>query len=247
MARIYFIVFWEGIRIARTLLVSTNTQHSLLNDSSRSRWQVLITGASHSVLRIRPRPRPREMVSSAKVVEPLQSAPSVVSRHSHSGRRHRSGRSHHGGSITSSSNDFPIFTYTGDTEVVIRAGSQEKRYLLHRLILAQCSGFFEASTNEDWSRHNASGVPKPDGTLSRVSEDDSLSNGSTLAQSDHGGLPVRPGEKRRWRYELDWENRAEDEEPILVQKVGRVLRIRMPLCGWLMCTATELRPHVHQR
>lgn len=167
----------------------------------------------------------REMVSQAQILDraaPLQSAPSVVSRQSHSGRRHRSGRSHHGGSLSSSSNDFPIFTYTGDTEVVIRAGSQEKRYLLHRLILAQCSGFFEASTSEDWTRQNTSavGAPKPDGTLSRLSEEDSLSNGSTLAQSETGGSLVRSGEKRRWRYELDWETRAEDEEPILVQKVG---------------------------
>lgn len=165
------------------------------------------------------------MVSSAQIADraaPLQSAPSIVSRQSHSGRRHRSGRSHHGGSLSGSSNDFPFFTYTGDTEVIIRAGSQEKRYLLHRLILAQCSGFFEASTNEDWSRQNPStgGVPKPDGTLSRLSEEDSLSNGSTLAQSDTGGSQTRPGEKRRWRYELDWETRADDEEPILVQKVG---------------------------
>lgn len=166
------------------------------------------------------------MVSSAQVVDrtaPMQSAPSLVSRHSHWGRRHRSGRSHHGASGSASSNDFPIFTYTGDTEVVIRVGTQEKRYLLHRLILAQCSGFFEASTNETWSRQTPSNVSKPEGTLSRVSEDDSLSNGSTLVQSDHGALPLRPGEKRRWRYELDWENRAEDEEPILVQKVGLVL------------------------
>jgi hypothetical protein len=167
----------------------------------------------------------RDMVSQAQIVDraaPLQNAPSVVSRQSHSGRRHRSGRSHHGGSLSASSNDFPIFTYTGDTEVIIRAGSQEKRYLLHRLILAQCSVFFEASTNEDWSRQNMSavGVPKADGTLSRLSEDDSLSNGSTLAQSEHGSSLVRPGEKRRWRYELDWETRADDEEPILVQKVG---------------------------
>ncbi|OQD77516.1 hypothetical protein PENDEC_c002G04390 [Penicillium decumbens] len=163
------------------------------------------------------------MVSQAQVVDrvaPLQSAPSVVSRQSHSGRRHRSGRSHHGGSLNTSSNDFPIFTYTGDTEIVIRAGSQEKRYLLHRLILAQCSGFFEASTNEHWGRQNTSavGIHKADVTLSRLSEEDSLSNGSTLAQSETGGSLVRPGEKRRWRYELDWESRAEDEEPILVQK-----------------------------
>ncbi|KAJ5095347.1 hypothetical protein NUU61_004703 [Penicillium alfredii] len=157
------------------------------------------------------------MVSQAQVVDRAATVQTAsVSRHSHSGR-HRSGRSHHGGSH-SSPNDFPIFTYTGDTEIVIRAGSQEKRYLLHRLILAQCSGFFEASTNEDWSRQPALGPSKAEGTLSRVSEDDSLSNGSTLVPSDHGALPLRPGEKRRWRYELDWENRAADEEPILVQK-----------------------------
>ncbi|KAJ5540118.1 hypothetical protein N7513_008450 [Penicillium frequentans] len=161
------------------------------------------------------------MVSQAQVVDriaPNQSAPSVVSRHSHSTRRHRSGRSHHGGSGSTSSNDFPIFTYTGDTEIAIRAGSHEKRYLLHRLILAQCSGFFEASTKEEWSGQSTPGPSKPDGTLSRVSEDDSLSNGSTLAQSDNGTLSMWTGEQRRWRYELDWENMGEDEEPILVQK-----------------------------
>lgn len=160
-----------------------------------------------------------DMVSQAQIVDrtTAQSTASLVSRPS--SRRHRSSRSHHGGSSHPSSNDFPIFTYTGDTEVVIRAGSQERRYLLHKLILSQCSGFFEASTNEDWSRQTASGSSKPEGTLSRLSEDDDLSNGSTLAPSDNGALSTRPGEKRRWRYELDWENRAEDEEAILVQKV----------------------------
>lgn len=156
-----------------------------------------------------------------------QSTASLVSRPSHS-RRHRTGRSHQGGSSNSPSNDFPIFTYTGDTEIVIRAGSQEKRYLLHRLILAQCSGFFEASTSEDWSCQTTLGPSKPEGHLSPVSEDDYLSNGSTLVPSDHGAPPTRPGEKRRWRYELDWENCAEDEEVILVQKVS---------CAWVYLEA----------
>lgn len=161
------------------------------------------------------------MVSSAQIVDrtaPNQSTPSVVSRPSHSTRRHRSGRSHHGGSIQSSSNDFPIFTFTGDVEIAIRAGAQEKRFLLHRLILTQCSRFFEASTSERWSGHQMAGPSKPDGVISRISEDDDSSNESTLVQSDHGG--GRPGEKRRWRYELDWVNRGEEEEPILVQKVS---------------------------
>ncbi|KAJ5989174.1 hypothetical protein N7481_004384 [Penicillium waksmanii] len=162
------------------------------------------------------------MVSSAQVLDrvaPNQSTPSVVSRHSHSHRRHRSGRSHHGSSsLQPSSNDFPVFAYTGDTEIVIRAGSQERRYLLHRLILAQCSGFFETSTTEEWSRQITAGPPKTDSSLSRLSEEDSLSNGSTVVQSDGGGLPARPGEKRRWRYELGWESCAQDEVPVLVQR-----------------------------
>lgn len=164
-----------------------------------------------------------EMVSQAHVLDrpmsPRNATSSVVSRHS----RRRSGHSHHGGTTRQSQNDFPIFTHTGDVEIVIRAGGQEKRYLLHRLILAQCSGFFAASTSEEWSRQPVSAVsgpPKPDGSaMSRMTEDDTLSTGSTLAQSDVGGMS-RPIEKRRLRFELDWQNKAEDEEPILVQKVG---------------------------
>ncbi|KAL4945435.1 hypothetical protein BDV06DRAFT_184553 [Aspergillus oleicola] len=167
---------------------------------------------------------PSEMVSQTQVLDrsvPAQSAPSSVSRHSHTSRRHRSSRSHHGGLIHQPQNDFPIFTHTGDVELVVRAGRQENRYLLHRLILAQCSGFFETSTQEEWSRQTAGTRPpnNPDpGTLSRISEDaSSLSNGSTLLQSDVGATALSP-EKKRWRFELDWENRAEDEEPILAQK-----------------------------
>ncbi|KAI9043694.1 uncharacterized protein KD926_003044 [Aspergillus affinis] len=163
-----------------------------------------------------------EMVSQAQILDrsiPMPSAPSSLSRHSHSSRRHRSSRSHHGGLTHQPQNDFPIFTHTGDVEIVIRAGAQEKRYLLHGLILAQCSGFFEASTREEWSGQTVARPTNPDpAVLSRISEDNSsLSNGSTLAQSDAGQTSWAP-EKRRWRYELDWEGKAEDEEPILVQK-----------------------------
>ncbi|RDW86830.1 uncharacterized protein DSM5745_03472 [Aspergillus mulundensis] len=160
---------------------------------------------------------PSEMVSQAQVLDcslPPQSAPSSVSRQSHHSRRHRSSRSHHGGLVHQPQNDFPIFTHTGDVELVVRAGRQENRYLLHRLILSQCSGFFETSTQEEWSRRQPANT---ESTLSRISEDaSSLSNGSTLAQSDVGTQSTP--EKKRWRFELDWENKAEDEEPILVQK-----------------------------
>lgn len=159
------------------------------------------------------------MVSQAQVLDrsaPAESTTSVVSRHSHRSRRHRSGRSHHGGSSHQAQNDFPVFTHTGDVEIVVRAGAQERRYLLHRLILSQCSGFFKASTSEEWSRQAA--PPKAEGTLSRISESSSLSNGSTLAQSDNGAISCI-SDKKRWRYELDWESKADDEEPVLIQKV----------------------------
>ncbi|KAF9893090.1 hypothetical protein FE257_012501 [Aspergillus nanangensis] len=162
-----------------------------------------------------------EMVSQAQIVDrsaPIkQSAPSSVSRHSHGSRRHRSSRSHHGGLSPQSQNDFPVFTHTGDVEIIIRAEAQEKRYLLHRLILAQCSGFFQTSTQDEWSRQ-AVARPPDLGVLSRISEDNSsLSNGSTLAQSEYS-VPPGSMEKKRWRYELDWDSKAEDEEPMLVQK-----------------------------
>ncbi|KAL2834955.1 hypothetical protein BDW59DRAFT_136876 [Aspergillus cavernicola] len=167
---------------------------------------------------------PSEMVSQAQVLDrsvPAQSAPSSMSRHTQSSRRHRSSRSHHGGLIYQPQNDFPIFTHTGDVEIVIRTGRRENRYLLHRLILAQCSGFFQTITQEEWSQQAVASRPSnnPDSTtLSRISEDtSSLSNGSTLAQSDAGVTQLSP-EKKRWRFELDWENKADDEEPLLVQK-----------------------------
>ncbi|KAL1969587.1 hypothetical protein VTN77DRAFT_8140 [Rasamsonia byssochlamydoides] len=144
--------------------------------------------------------------------------PASSSRLSHSGRHHRHGRSHQGGSSHQPQNEFPIFAHTGDVEIVITAGGQEKRYLLHRLILAQCSGFFEASTSEEWSRVQAQrerqatvGSSESEHSLPSVPEDGS---GSVEPGRSMSGPPP----KKRWRYELDWENREEDEEPILVQK-----------------------------
>ena len=138
------------------------------------------------------------------------SAASVSSRHSHLSRRDRSGSRHGGSSLQAAQNDFPIFAQSGDVEIVIRSNRQERRYLLHRLILAQCSGFFEASTSEDWS-----GAKRELG-----SEDDSFSFsvGSTLVRSESGSI-LQPPRKVRLHYELDWQNKAEDEEPVLVQKV----------------------------
>ncbi|KAI9841569.1 MAG: hypothetical protein M1837_000615 [Sclerophora amabilis] len=151
------------------------------------------------------------MVSQPEPLErtlSLSRPPSLSSRTTVS-RRHRHHRSHHGGSSTQSQNNFPIFSHTGDVEILINVAGRDKRYLLHRLILAQCSGFFEAGTSEEWSRGG-----QPGQELARIGEETD-ERGSELGTADNG---VRSGERKmRWRYELD-EGSLEDDAPMLVQK-----------------------------
>ncbi|EED19873.1 conserved hypothetical protein [Talaromyces stipitatus ATCC 10500] len=160
------------------------------------------------------------MVSYPETVDRTHAPPpaSSSSRLSHSSRRHRHGRSHHGGSSYTAQNEFPIFAHTGDVEIVIAAGGQEKRYLLHRLILSQCSGFFEASTSEEWSRsqaqaESASAAVDSDPSLQSIAED-----GSSILSRRGSAQGSSMPPKLRWRYELDWQNKESDEDPILVQK-----------------------------
>ena len=128
----------------------------------------------------------------------LRGPSSVVSR-----RSRRQGRSHAGGASFVPQNEFPIFSHTGDVELLVKAGGQTNRYLLHKIILTQCSGFFEASTSQEWSR--AQTMTEPTGELARIGE------GS-------GSESARRGEPRkRWRYELDPGTGA-DDIPMLVQK-----------------------------
>lgn len=183
------------------------------------------------------RPQHSAMASRADLTDRTASGrappPSMSSRHSHTSRRHRHGRSHHGGSAYQPQNEFPYFAHTGDVEIVIKAADQERHYLLHRLILAQCSGFFDASTSEEWSHAQAQKVegqqsqqqqPAPGASgstekgLSRIREDSSDETGGSSILSGPSSRR-QAASKRRWRYELDWENAEDDEEPILVQKV----------------------------
>ncbi|KAL8784024.1 MAG: hypothetical protein Q9213_004212 [Squamulea squamosa] len=144
--------------------------------------------------------------------------PASVTSRSATGRRHRSSRSQTGGASFRPQNEFPNFAQTGDVEIVVNAEGQEKRYMLHRLILAQCSGFFEASTSEDWSRAQAQGVaptagPSQGSGLAKIGEEDEIER-----ESDRPILPIAlPRDRHRWRYELDWGNK-DDEVPMLVQK-----------------------------
>ncbi|KAA6414514.1 MAG: hypothetical protein FRX48_01263 [Lasallia pustulata] len=151
---------------------------------------------------------------------PARGSRSTTSRATTS-RRHRGNRSHHGGSSYAPQNEFPYFAQSGDVEIFISADGQEKTYMLHRLILAQNSGFFEASTSEEWSRAQAQAqsqpqsstqIPELGGGLARVEEDDSLGGVGRPAVTGSQSAPIL-----RWRYELD-SGAKDDEVPMLVQK-----------------------------
>lgn len=162
------------------------------------------------------------MVSHAEVSAPVASrrASSVASQsRSRSRQHHHRGQSHHGGTSYRPQNEFPFFAQTGDVEIVIACDGQEKRYLLHRLILAQFSGFFEAGMSDEWSRTHALTAPPPrrqEQALTVIEESESHINRVVPMIAPEQMQPV-PG-RRRWRYELDWTNLEDDDEPILVQK-----------------------------
>ncbi|EEP82386.1 conserved hypothetical protein [Uncinocarpus reesii 1704] len=173
---------------------------------------------SHPEATARPRAvRPPQSVASSRHPQ----HPQHQHQHQHR-RRFSGGRSHHGGSSHQPLNEFPIFTGTGDVEIVIRASNQERKYLLHRLILAQNSGFFEAGTSEEWSgvqaQREEADRARADGSPDGVPEGNGL---DVVREEDENGSRTAAAKKpkrNRWRYELDWENREEDELPILVQK-----------------------------
>ncbi|KAI8662857.1 hypothetical protein NCS56_01090300 [Fusarium sp. Ph1] len=147
---------------------------------------------------------------------------SVVSRQSIS-RTKRYNRSHAGGTSYAPQNDFPVFASSGDVEIIITAREAapgaapvQNRYLLHRHTLTRSSGFFEASTSNEWSRARA----LPAGNeLSRIGEDGSSLNGSDDGTSSSlMGCATPP--RKRWRYELD-RGSGPNDIPMLVQRDER--------------------------
>ncbi|KAF3040473.1 hypothetical protein E8E12_004786 [Didymella heteroderae] len=121
---------------------------------------------------------------------------STLRRH----RPHRSGGSSYGGSSVGSQNEFPVFTHTGDVEIVVSNGRRENRYLLHKLILTQCSGFFDAGTSDEWAGAGEASVAQN-------------MSAAALARNPSGSRH----ERKRWRYELDWGS-GDDDVPMLVHK-----------------------------
>lgn len=160
-----------------------------------------------------PYPPPPYSVASSSTVTLQQPPPrrpsSISSRstsHSHSRRHgHRSGRTQHSTSSGSyrPQNEFPNFAQTGDVEIVLTVAGEERRYMLHRLILSQCSRVLQRGMSEEWERMRAGG--NAHGSLARIRE-------------EHEGR--QSGEQRQiWRYELDWSGEQGDV-PMLVQKVA---------------------------
>lgn len=97
-------------------------------------------------------------------------------------------------------------------EIVVKVPTgHENRYLLHRHTLTRCSGFFEASTSEPWSK--AIDVVGPNALpagneLAKIGEDNDEAAPSVMRI----GTP-----RKRWRYELDC-GALGDDIPMLVQK-----------------------------
>lgn len=164
----------------------------------------------------------------ALAIRPASRAPSVASTSrapliSSHRRQSRQIRSHAGGASYQPQNEFPIFTHTGDVEIIItsnphaRRGSanavspyggataprRQERFLLHHLILAQCSGFFEEYTSSDFNDSQ---------------QDRTIPSGSALARLPPSSSQLdETGRRKRWRFELDWGENG-DEMPVLVQK-----------------------------
>ena len=161
---------------------------------------------------------PPPMVSQSQPADrplPHRATTASVTSRSTTTRRHRTSRSHTGGYSYRPQNEFPNFLQTGDVEISVNADGQERRYMLHRLILAQNSGFFEAGTSEDWSRAQARGQSSGSGGsngLGRIGEDDESGR-----EQGRPTFPGPQGQRFIWRYELD-RGTSEDEVPMLVQK-----------------------------
>lgn len=156
-----------------------------------------------------------ELYSTTSAPVP-RTASSVTSGRSQT-RRHRHARTHHGASSSAHlpQNEFPVFSQTGDIEIIITSanGRHENRYLLHRLILGQCSGFFEAGTRAEWSGGKAG-----EG-LARINENDSGLGSSSRTSSQERRPSFDQTTRRRWRYVLDWRAvTGSDDAPMLAQQ-----------------------------
>jgi hypothetical protein len=156
-----------------------------------------------------------------------------------SSRARRYNRSHTGGVSFLPQNEFPLFSHSGDVEIVVKVASgHENRYLLHRHTLTRCSGFFEASTSDQWSRARTVPELTPPSTAGAIEAAPGSGGSGAAKEGDVGGgelariaegrksssdegsrpLPIGLGSpRRRWRYELD-PGTGDNDIPMLIQK-----------------------------
>jgi hypothetical protein len=98
-------------------------------------------------------------------------------------------------------------------------GRKENRYLLHKLILSQCSGFFAAGTRPEWSGSAVEdGSTGLGGGLPRINEAESVTAGSSSRASSRERMPQYEHNRTKWHYELDWAAAGEDYLTMLVQR-----------------------------
>jgi hypothetical protein len=134
-------------------------------------------------------------------------------------RRHRHARANQAGQHGHAPpNEFPVFSLTGDVEIVLSnaSGRREHRYLLHRLILSQCSGFFDAGTKADWNRAGAFEDLRSANGLPPIGEQSIAGSSSTRTSSTERRPSFEPP-KKRWKYSLDWRSAGDEDVPMLVQ------------------------------
>ncbi|EDN09477.1 conserved hypothetical protein [Histoplasma mississippiense (nom. inval.)] len=150
------------------------------------------------------------------------------SRVSHSQRRHhshsyshhnhsRSGRLHHGGSTHQPLNQFPIFAATGDVEIVIRTSEEWSRSQALREA-QMLEGVGNAANTAAITNGIENGNSTTEHGLAIITDEDAAGAGAGEELVAHHRRASSARTKTRWRYELDWVNREEDEMPILVQK-----------------------------
>ncbi|KAJ2907134.1 hypothetical protein MKZ38_007649 [Zalerion maritima] len=134
-------------------------------------------------------------------------APTSSSSRSHLSRAKRYNRSHAGGTSYIPQNEFPVFSHSGDVEILVCTAKREhtNRYLLHKHTLTRCSGLFEASTSNEWSR-----------ARTIASGDEVARTGQGRRSSEDNSMALVPPRKR-WRFELDWGD-DDGDIPMLVQK-----------------------------
>ncbi|KAH8167359.1 hypothetical protein CIB48_g888 [Xylaria polymorpha] len=117
-----------------------------------------------------------------------------------SSRSKRYNRSHAGGTSYVPQNEFPIFSHSGDVEIIIAAGGREHKRAPARNgpRLPCCPSLPEPPSRE----------------LSKIGEEASSNSGSDVTTRPGATSPTL---RRRWRYELD-SGVDRDDIPMLVQR-----------------------------